>query len=87
MNHLEAIIKLDNVINPKIINKLIPFIDHRAKEDLEIMNGVNKEIRNVKGHHVRYDQSPTDIFYWDYIKTEIQRLYYFYSIKFPRISA
>jgi len=87
MDHLEAIVKLDNIINPKIINKLIPFINHRAKKNLEVRNGVNKEIRNVKGHHLSYDKTPTDVFYWNLIKIEIERLYNFYKVKFPKMAS
>ena len=87
MDHLEAVVKLDNVINPEIINKLTPFINYRAKKNLEVLDGVNKKIRNVKGHHLRYDKDPTDLFYWNLIKTEIERLYYFYKVKFPKMAS
>jgi hypothetical protein len=50
------------------------------------LNGVNKNIRNVKGYHLTFD-TPTDIFYWNYIKKEIERLYTFYKAKFPKMSS
>ena len=88
MDHLEAIVKLDNAINLEIIDKLIPFINHRAKKYLGLAaSRLDKNVRNVKGHHLTYDNDPTDMFYWNYIKTEIERLYYFYKIKFPKMAS
>jgi len=87
MNHLEAVVKLDNVINLEIINKLIPFINHRAKRNMATLLAVDKNVRNVKGHQLKYDKDPTDVFYWNFIKKEIERLYYFYKIKFPQMAS
>ena len=35
-DHLKAVVKLDNIICKNFINKIIPFIDHKAKKDMEI---------------------------------------------------
>ena len=35
MDHLEAIVMLNNIINPKFIEKIIPLIDEKSKEKLE----------------------------------------------------
>ena len=47
---------------------------------------MKKDIRNVKGYHLSFP-TPTNIFYWNYIKSEIERLYSFYKIKFPLMSS
>jgi len=88
MDYLEAVVKLDNVINPEIIDKLIPFINSKAKQNMKISGGfLNKKIRNVKGYSLNNEGVPTDVFYWNFIKKEIERLYYFYKIKFPKMAS
>ncbi len=87
MDHLEAIVKLDNVVDLETINKLIPFIKHKAKKNMQTAGGLDKNVRNVKGYQLKYDKDPTDLFYWNFIKTEIERLYYFYKIKFPKMAS
>ena len=84
MDHLEAIVELKNIVSPNFIQKLIPFIKNRAKTQLEIRAGLDKNIRNVKGHSLNV-KIPTDLFYWNYIKKEIQRLYPLYTSKFPKM--
>tara|TARA_R110000765_G_scaffold262123_1_gene362097 strand:- start:177 stop:722 length:546 start_codon:yes stop_codon:yes gene_type:complete len=82
MDHLEAIVEIKNVVFPKFINKIIPLIKHKAKHNLEVLHGVNKDIRNVKGYQLNFN-TPTNLFYWNYIKFEIERIYTFYKAKFP----
>ena len=84
MDHLEAVVELKNIVCPNFIQKLIPFVKNRAKTQLEIRAGLNKDIRNVKGHSLNV-KIPTDLFYWNYIKNEIQRLYPLYTSKFPKM--
>jgi len=84
MDHLEAVVELKNILCPKFIEKLIPFIKHKSKNDLAIQRGLNKNIRNVKGYSLSLN-IPTDIFYWNYIKSEIERLYIHYKVKFPKM--
>ena len=84
MDHLEAIVEIKNIISPEFIDKIIPLTDHKAKEKLKISEGLNKDIRNVKGHHLTFN-TPTDLFYWNYIKNEIEKLYTYYKIKFPKM--
>ena len=87
MDHTEAIVELKNIINPDFSEKIINLIDARANKDLSINNDeVNKDIRNVKGYHLNFN-TPTNLFYWNYIKTEIQRLYFFYKTKFPKMGS
>ena len=84
MNHLEAIVEIKKIIDPKFIKKIIPLTDHKAKKNLEVMEGLDKNIRNVKGYHLTFN-TPTDLFYWNYIKNEIERIYIFYKAKFPKM--
>ncbi len=86
MDHLEAIVEIKNVVSEEFIYKIIPLINHKAKKNLAVTNGVNIDIRNVKGHSLSFD-TPTDLFYWNYIKAEIQRLYTFYKIKFLKMAS
>jgi len=86
MDHLEAIVKLNNIINPDFIDKIIPLINKKAKTHLEIKSTVDTNIRNVKGYHLSFN-TPTDLFYWNYIKKEIERLYIYYKSKFPKMSS
>jgi predicted 2-oxoglutarate/Fe(II)-dependent dioxygenase YbiX len=86
MDHTESIVKLDKILNIKFIEKIIPFIKHRAVKNLETRFGIIKNIRNVKGYHLNFD-SPTNIFYWNYIKQELERVYKFYKIKFPLMTS
>ena len=84
MDHLEAIMDLKNIVSPEFIDKIIPLIDHKALKDLEISKGLNKDIRNVKGYHLNFN-TPTNLFYWNYIKSEIEKLYLYYRAKFPKM--
>ena len=86
MDHLEAIVKLDNIINLDFIDKIIPLINKKANKNLEVMDGLDKNARNVKGYHLSFN-TPTDLFYWNYIKKEIERNYIHYKIKFPKMSS
>jgi Rps23 Pro-64 3,4-dihydroxylase Tpa1-like proline 4-hydroxylase len=86
MDHLEAIVEIKNVVPPEFIDKIIPLTNHKALENLEVGHGLDKNIRNVKGHHLTFN-TPTDLFYWNYIKTEIERTYIFYKSKFPKMNS
>jgi Rps23 Pro-64 3,4-dihydroxylase Tpa1-like proline 4-hydroxylase len=84
MDHLEAIVELKNIVSPKFVDKIIPLINYKAKKNLEVRAGIKKDIRNVKGYHLNFD-TPTNLFYWNFIKNEIERLYSFYISKFPKL--
>ena len=86
MDYLEAIVEIKNVVSPEFIDKIIPFTNHRAKKNLTVMGGLNKDIRNVKGYHLSFD-TPTDAFYWNFIKLEIERIYVLYKAKFPKMTS
>ena len=83
MDHLEAVVEIKNIVSPEFIDKIIPLIDHKAKKNLEIKSGIKKDIRNVKGYHLNVD-TPTNLFYWNFIKNQIEKLYNFYTAKFPK---
>ena len=86
MNHLEAIVEIKNVVSSKFTDRIIPLIDHKAKEQLETLNGVDKNVRNVKGCQLD-PNIPINIFYWNLIKKEIERLFIFYVSKFPKMES
>ena len=74
MDHLEAIVELKGIINNNFIQKIIPLTDKKANEKLAVGGGaVDTQIRNVKGYHLNFD-TPTNLFYWNFIKKEIERL-------------
>ena len=84
MDHLEAIVEIKNVISTEFIDKIIPLINKKSKDKLKVGHGLDEGIRNVKGYHLTFD-TPTDLFYWNYIKSEIERIYTFYKAKFPKM--
>jgi len=86
MDHTEAIVEIKKIIPNEFINKIIPLINKKAKKNMEIKTGVYKDIRNVKGYHLNFE-TPTNVFYWNFIKKEIERLYHFYKIKFPEMAS
>ena len=86
MEHTEAIVELKKIIKPDFIKRIIPFIDHKARENLMVGGGMQIDIRNVKGYHLGF-KTPTDLFYWNYIKQEIERVYSYYKIKFPKMAS
>ena len=47
---------------------------------------LNTDIRNVKGYQLNF-KTPTNLFYWNYIKNEITRVYGFYKAKFPMMAS
>ena len=92
MDHTEFIMEIKNIVSQDFIDKIISLVDEKAKVDLLVGQGYNKagidkNLRDVKGHTLGISKTPTDIFYWDYIKKEIERIYYFYKIKFPLMSS
>ena len=82
MDHLEAVVELKNIVSPEFNKKIIPLINKKAKNNLTVYEGLRKDIRNVKGYSLNFD-TPTNLFYWNYIKKEIERLYISYKAKFP----
>ena len=86
MDHLESIVELKNIISPQFIDKIIPLINKKSKKKISIRDGLHTSIRNVKGYQLNFN-TPTNLFYWNYIKQEIERLYAFYKAKFPKMQS
>jgi len=87
MDHLEAIVELKNKASDYFIDKIIPLVNHKAKKNLAVdIDTVNTNVRNVKGYQLTL-KTPTDIFYWNYIKKEIEMAYILYKAKFPRMAS
>ena len=86
MDHLEAIVELKNIVSPEFIDKIIPLINHKANNELIVGHGLDKNVRKVKGYSLTF-KTPTDLFYWNYIKKEIERAYTFYKAKFPKMKS
>ena len=86
MDHLEAIVELKNIVSYNFIDKIIPLIDKKADKNLSIRLGVDTNIRNVKGYHLNFN-TPTNLFYWNFIKKEIENMYIHYKSKFPKITS
>tara|TARA_R100001163_G_scaffold18792_1_gene16591 strand:+ start:756 stop:1304 length:549 start_codon:yes stop_codon:yes gene_type:complete len=84
MDHTEAIVEIKNIVNPYFTKMLISFMEDRCKEPLLIGTGaVDKDIRNVLGYELNF-KNPTNHFYWNYVKRQIQVHYPYYAVKFPR---
>ena len=86
MDHTDFIVELKNIISPEFIDKIIPLINKKSKKKLSVKSGVCTDIRNVNGYHLNFN-TPTNLFYWNYIKTEIERLYFHYKSKFPKMNS
>lgn len=86
MDHLEAIVELKNIVCPVFTKKMISITDKKSKEKLGIGKGVDTNVRNVKGYSLNFN-TPTNIFYWNLVKKEIERLYTYYKIKFPLMAS
>ncbi len=87
MDHLEAIVELKNIVNTDFIERIVPLINKKAKKKLITESGWNNFCTgNVKGFQLNFD-TPTNIFYWNYINKEIERLYSFYKAKFPKMAS
>tara|TARA_B100000035_G_scaffold220201_1_gene189007 strand:- start:3311 stop:3859 length:549 start_codon:yes stop_codon:yes gene_type:complete len=87
MDHLEAIVELKNIIDPTFCEKVKMLIDVKASKKLGSGGKTVKNIhRQVRGYSLSLD-TPTDIFYWNYIKQEVEKVYYHYKIKFPQMAS
>jgi len=84
MDHLEAIMELKNITHPDFNKKIIDLIKIKSTKKLTVIDGVNKNIRDVNGYTLTFD-TPTNIFYFNLIKKEIMKLYLHYKAKFPQL--
>ena len=54
MDHTEAIVQINNVVNKSLCNKLIEFTEQKAKTQMKIgKNELNKKVRNVLGYTLK----------------------------------
>ena len=86
MDHLEAIVELKNIVSFDFCKKVMSFIDKKAKQKLNISTGLDINRRNVKGYYLNLE-TPTNTFYWNYIKNEIERNYIHYKTKFNKMAS
>ena len=96
MDHTEAIVELKNSINVELINKIIPLINKKADKKLKIDTKADKKsnineilntsVRDVKGYNLNF-KTPTNLFYFNLVKKEIERLFFYYKIKFPKLNS
>lgn len=86
MNITEYIVEIKKIVDPNLIKKIIPLAKHKIKENLHVSKGINKNVRDVKGYNLNLN-TPTNLFYWNLIKQEIERLYNYYKIKFPQMTS
>jgi len=82
MDYTEAIVEIKNIIEPKFIEKIIPLIDKKSKYKLKIEKTLDVNVRNVNGYSLNFE-TPTNLFYWNYIKQQIEKVYMLYKAKFP----
>ena len=86
MDHTEAIVELKNIVDPQLVSKVVPLINKKAKHKLKLAEVVDTSIRNVNGYSLTF-KTPTSLFYFNLIKKEIERLFFHYKIKFPKLSS
>ena len=87
MDHLEAVVEIKNVIGVEFTNKIISLTKKRATKNLLVAGSkLATDMRNVKGYQLNF-KTPTNLFYWNYIKNEITRVYGFYKAKFPMMAS
>jgi predicted 2-oxoglutarate/Fe(II)-dependent dioxygenase YbiX len=84
MDHTDAIVELKNIVNPELITKVVPLINKKANKKLKTVEVFDPSIRNVNGYALTF-KTPTSLFYFNLIKKEIERLFFHYKIKFPKL--
>jgi len=88
MDHTEAIVEIKNIIQPEFNERIISLINKKCIKKLGINTGKSEitaeNIRNVKGYDLNFN-TPTNLFYWNYIKKEIEKHYILYKAKFPKM--
>jgi|TARA_R110000796_G_scaffold93062_2_gene197460 predicted 2-oxoglutarate/Fe(II)-dependent dioxygenase YbiX len=82
MNHLEAIVHIDNLINYDFCNEIIDSYKNFNLKPLSTWKGVNKNERNVLGCNVHSEKDS-----FNKIKKQIEKSYIYYKEKFPFIES
>ena len=52
MDHTEAIVELHGIVDNKFVKHLTYFTKCKAKKNLEVFSGLNKNVRNDKVHQI-----------------------------------
>ena len=84
MDHLEAVVELKNIVDEQFRERIISLTEKKSNEHLTDQT-LNKNIRNVLGYSLGFN-TPTDIFYYNYINELIEKYYLYYKIKFPKMA-
>ena len=86
MDHLEGVVVLKNITNLDFCKRIIDLTNKKAKNKLKTISGLDIDERNVKGYGLDF-KTPTNMFYWNYIKVEIERWFILYKTKFPKMES
>ena len=79
MDHLEAIVQIDNIIDDDFCNDIIKIIDEKCHKPMTTIGGLNKNIRNVLGFTLNTKKNKI---LYEKINKKIEELYIYYKIKF-----
>tara|TARA_Y100000592_G_scaffold2270_1_gene3498 strand:- start:169 stop:714 length:546 start_codon:yes stop_codon:yes gene_type:complete len=82
MDHLEAVVQIDNIIDDDFCNDIIKIIDEKCHKSMTTMGGLDINIRNVLG--LTLDNKKNKILY-EKINKKIEELYVYYKIKFKTL--
>ena len=86
MDHTDTIVELKNIVDPQLVSKVLPLINKKANKKLNIAKVLDTSVRDVNGYILSF-KTPTNLFYFNLIKKEIERLFFHYKIKFPKLSS
>tara|TARA_E500000318_G_scaffold8953_1_gene8358 strand:+ start:40 stop:585 length:546 start_codon:yes stop_codon:yes gene_type:complete len=79
MNHLEAIVQIDSIIDNNFCNDIIEIINKKCHEPMTTAGGLDKNMRNVLG--LTLDNKKDKVLY-EKINKKIEELYIYYKFKF-----
>tara|TARA_R110000782_G_scaffold122704_1_gene214078 strand:- start:28 stop:561 length:534 start_codon:yes stop_codon:yes gene_type:complete len=82
MNHLEAIVYIDNLIDHSFCDEIIDSYKNFNLKYLSTWGGVNKNERNVLGCNIPSEKDP-----FNKIKKQIEKSHTYYKAKFPFIES
>jgi len=83
MDHTEAIVQINNLIDHNFCNEMIKFMDQKSLEQMKTFLGTDKSIRNVLGYTLDFQSK--DKIISDKIIKKIEKLYSYYKAKFFKI--
>ncbi len=78
MDHLDAIIQIDGMIDNNFCKEIIDSYKKFKLEDLPVHHDVDKNERNVLGYTIGPKKNP-----FNKIKKQIEKFYVHYQLKFP----